>query len=202
MCCLAGGPIGRLQNSGARLMKSDEPTLHTRAGRMYRQLLILQRLFQDPHEPEDVEWIGTGDRDRDVALCAAVKELIDELTMHAKILTSIPFPIREWRPGDGPDDERWRALTDVERRDVLSMVSSYEGLISWAERIASNHLDRADLAFTVESGRTAVANQPTGQLSVALQRPPETMDYLKAERTRVVRFRQEMAFLDRRRSAG
>ena len=148
-------------------MKTVELTLKERAGRMYRQLLILQRLFQRSREADDVEWVGAGDGARDVALCAAVSEILDELTEHAEILTSIPFPIGEWQPGDGPDDERWRALTELERREVASMVSGYEGLITWGESSA---------------------------------RGREATEYLKAERTKLGRFRQEMGFLERRRS--
>jgi hypothetical protein len=150
-------------------MKTVEPTLKERAGRMYRQLLILQRLFYRSREADDVEWIAAGDSSRDVALCAAVSEILDELTEHAEILTTIPFPISEWQPGDGPDDERWRALTELERREVSSMVSGYEGLITWGESSA---------------------------------RGREATDYLKAERTRLGRFREEMGFLERRRNAG
>ena len=113
--------------------------------------------------------LASGDRSRDVALCAAVSEILDELTEHAEILTSIPFPISEWQSGDESDDERWRALTELERREVSSMVSGYEGLITWSESSAS--------------GR-------------------EATDYLKAERTRLGRFREEMGFLERRRNAG
>jgi len=150
-------------------MKTVEPTLKERAGRMYRQLLILQRLFYRSREADEVEWIAAGEHSRDVALCAAVTEILDELTAHAEILTTIPFPISEWQPGDGPDDERWRALTELERREVSSMVSSYEGLITWSESSA---------------------------------RGREATDYLKAERTRLGRFREEMGFLERRRNAG
>jgi len=150
-------------------MKTVEPSLKERAGRMYRQLLILQRLFYRSREADDVEWIAAADRSRDVALCAAISEILDELTEHAEILTTIPFPISEWQPGDGPDDERWRALTELERREVSSMVSGYEGLITWSESSA---------------------------------RGREATDYLKAERSRLGRFREEMGFLERRRNAG
>jgi hypothetical protein len=149
-------------------MKTVEPTLKERAGRMYRQLLILQRLFYRSREADDVEWMAASDHTRDVALCAAVSEILDELTEHAEVLTTIPFPISEWQPGDGPDDERWRALTELERREVASMVSGYEGLITWSESSA---------------------------------RGREATEYLKAERTRLGRFREEMVFLERRRNA-
>ena len=148
-------------------MKTVELTLKERAGRMYRQLLILQRLFLRSRAADEVEWAGNGDRPRDVALCMAVSEILDELTDHAEILTSIPFPISEWQRGDGPDDERWRALTELERREVASMVTGYESLITWSESAA---------------------------------RSREATDYLKAERTRLGRFREEMGFLERRRA--
>jgi len=150
-------------------MKTVELTLKERAGRMYRQLLILERLFQRSRDADDVEWMAGGDHSRDVALCAAVSEILTELTRHAEILTEIPFPICEWQPGDGPDDERWRALTELERREVASMVSGYEGLINWSESSSRGH---------------------------------DASDYLKAERTKLGRFRQEMGFLERRRNAG
>ena len=149
-------------------MKTVEPTLKERAGRMYRRLLLLQRQFQLPRGADDVEWLGTDDRCRDLALYGAVREVLDELTEHARVLTSIPFPISEWHPGDGPDDERWRALTEVERREVLAMISGYDTLISWGEEVAHG----------------------------------QAIDYLKAERARVVRFKEDMGFLDRRRIAG
>jgi hypothetical protein len=153
-------------------MPNMELTLKERAGRMYRQLLVLQRLFQLSREPDDVDWIGSGDGEKDLALCAGLKEMIDDLTAHAEILASIPFPVSEWRPGDGPDDERWRALTEMERRAVLSMLSGYENLISWGERMD------------------------------AWQQQREASDYLNAERVRIARFRQEMGFLEKRRLAG
>ena len=77
--------------------------------------------------------------------------------------------IRIKRERSGPDDERWRALTELERREVASMVSGYEGLITWSESSAREH---------------------------------DASDYLKAERTKLGRFRQEMGFLERRRNAG
>ena len=135
---------------------------------MYRQLLILQRLFQRSRLADDVEWVAGADHSRDLALCEAVSEILDELTEHAELLTTIPFPISEWQPGDGPDDERWRALTELERREVASMVSGYEGLIAWSESSA---------------------------------RGREATDFLKGERTRLGRFRQEMGFLERRRNS-
>jgi hypothetical protein len=61
-------------------------------------------------------------------------------------------------------------LTELERREVSSMVSGYENLIVWGEAGANGNREAAD--------------------------------YLKAERTRLGRFRQEMGFLERRRNGG
>ena len=107
----------------------------------------------------------------------AICELVDELTEHARVLTSIPSPISEWQPGDGPDDERWRGLTEIERREVLAIVSGYENLIGWGEEIA---------------------RRP----GMSPQKIHEACEYLRAERARIERFRQEMGFLERRRFAG
>ena len=151
-------------------MKSIEPTLTERVGRMYRRLLLLQRLFQFPRDAGDTAWLGIDDKGPDTALAAAVREVLDELTEHARALTSIPFPLSEWQPGDGPDDERWRALTEVERREVLSLLAGYDTLIAWGEDTARGQRD--------------------------------DVEFLKAEKARVGRFRQEMGFLERRRIAG
>jgi hypothetical protein len=153
-------------------MKSGPPSLIDRVGRMHRQLLLLQRLCQLPRDGEPIEWLSSGDEAKDAAFGAAIRELVDELIEHAQVLTSIPSPISEWQPGDGPDDERWRALTEVERREVLAMVAGYENLISWSEDVARSRPG------------------PTLQ---------DSLEFLKAERARLVRFRQEMGFLDRRR---
>ena len=102
-----------------------------------------------------------------------MRALVDDLTEHARVVTAVPFPLSEWQPGDEPDDERWRALTDVERREVLAMVSAYEGLIAWSE------------------GMTASAQPATDRDSAS--------NFLSAERARVGRFRQELRFLERRR---
>jgi len=114
-------------------MQADEFTLKERAGRMYRQLLVLQQVFREVPERDETEWVRTDDGARNVALTAAIKEILDELTEHARTLTSTPFPISEWRPGDGPDDERWRALTEIERRELLALLSAYENLVVWGE---------------------------------------------------------------------
>lgn len=99
---------------------------------MYRRLLLLQRVFEHV-EPDELDGTADGDRTHHLSLCAAIKEVLNELTEHAGILMTAPFPIGEWRPGDGPDDERWRALTEIERREVLALMSAFESLIAWTE---------------------------------------------------------------------
>lgn len=173
-------------------MKRVEPTLKERAGRMYRQLLLLQRLFQPRLGDDDGAEPGPDDRARDRVFGAAVREVLDELTEHAQLVTSLPFPISEWRPGDASDDERWRALTAVERREVVSLVSGYENLISWAEdEVTRGQMEVASLVSV--SGHSA-NQQPPGR---SLQRASDAASYLKAERARIKRFRQDMGFLNR-----
>ena len=158
-------------------MRSADPSLKDRVGRMHRRLLLLQRLLQSPGDTDGVPLLDTGDERRDSTLGEAICELVDELTEHARVLTSIPSPISEWQPGDGPDDERWRGLTEIERREVLAIVSGYENLIGWGEEIA---------------------RRP----GMSPQKIHEACEYLRAERARIERFRQEMGFLERRRFAG
>lgn len=157
------------------MMKTSEATLAERVGYLYRRLLLLQRLFHIPDGGERADWLDTGDDTADLALLAGIRDVLEELTEHARILTTIPFPLMEWRPGDGPDDERWRALTEVERRELLSILSGYEKLITWGERVTHQGADH-DL-------------------------PREAPEYLDAERARVIRFREEMGFLERRVAA-
>src|SRR5262249_28564494 len=91
-------------------------------------------------------------------------------------------------PGDGPQDERWRALTELERREVLSIASGYENLIAWSERMV----------------RGASMTGPfvgEGHDRNPAQETREATEYLKAERARLDRFRGEMTFLERRRLA-
>ena len=177
-------------------MQTLEPTLKERAGRMYRQLLLLQRLFQCSQDSDEVEWLGSGGA-RDLELCAAVREVIDELAAHAEVLVSMPFPVSEWRPGDGSDDDRWRALTEIERRSVVSMLAAYDNLITWSEQTVGGPVEVIawpDAACTADG-------QPR-KLPEVWQKLRESTEYLNAERMRVARFRQEMAFLEKRRVAG
>jgi hypothetical protein len=144
---------------------------------MHRRLLLLQRLFQSPNDADLTDLLESGDEPSDPGLRAAIRELIDELTEQARVLTSIPAPISEWQPGDTSDDERWRGLTEIERREVLAIVSGYENLIAWGEEFA---------------------RRP----GLPPQKIHEACEYLRAERARLGRFRQEMGFLERRRFAG
>ena len=143
-----------------------------------------------------MEWLGSGGA-RDLELCAAVREVIDELAAHAEVLVSMPFPVSEWRPGDGSDDDRWRALTEIERRSVVSMLAAYDNLITWSEQTVGGPLEVIawpDAACTADG-------QPR-KLPEVWQKLRESTEYLNAERMRVARFRQEMAFLEKRRVAG
>ena len=170
--------------------KTSETTLVERTGYLYRRLLLLQRLFQTSCDGDDAEWLGTGDEARNLALCSSIREVLDELAEQAKVLTKLPLPIRDWRPGDGPDDERWRALTEVERREVLSLVAGYDALITWSEGLLC---DGVELGERPEGDRDASrAGKPPCRL-------PGPSARVKEERARLARFRQEMAFLDRRR---
>jgi len=167
-------------------MRILEPTLKDRAEQLYRRLLLLQRLFRTAAADDDADWIDAGEKGRNVALCAAVREVLDELAEHARILTLIPLPLNEWRPGDGPQDERWRALTELERREVLSIASGYENLLVWGEQMVRG----AAMADPFAGG---------GQDENPAQQTREATEYLKAERARLDRFRGEMSFLERRR---
>ena len=76
---------------------------------------------------------------------------------------------------------------------MSSLVSGYEALITWGEELTCHGFDLVE--------RT----EPGGDLDRPSRKPPRNpqgaADYLKAERARVARFRQDMGFLDRRRIA-
>lgn len=167
-------------------MKIPEPTLKDRAGQLYSRLLLLQRLFPPSLTDDDPDVMDTGDKGRNVALCAAIRDVLDELTEHARILTKVPLPLSDWRLGDGPQDERWRALTELERHELLSMITGYANLIAWGERLVRG-------ATLAGSG----AAESTGRNHSQEMR--EATEYLKAERVRLDRFRGEMGFLGNRR---
>ena len=167
--------------------KVSEATLVERAGYLYRQLLLLRRVFQGGEDRDDP--CATPDAAEARALRDAVRELLEQLAEHARILTTVPFPIRDWRPGDGADDERWRAMTDVERRELLSLVAAHDQLIAIVERGALRGLDPAERN---ESGGT-------GPRTVSSSASPDADEVVSVERVRIARFRQDMPFLDRRR---
>jgi hypothetical protein len=155
----------------------SQATLGQRTGYLYRHLLLIRRLFPTHEEQDASEWFAADADGEATAMRGAVRDVLDELAEHAQVLTTVPFPIREWQPGDGPDDERWRALTEVERREVLALVSAYDDLITWAER------------------------QTKPRLDVPPREQDQAAQYLQAERARVARFRRDMAFLEKRRIA-
>jgi hypothetical protein len=167
-------------------MKIPEPTLKDRAEQLYSRLLLLQRLFPPTPADDDPDLMDAGDKGRNVALCGAIRDVLDELAEHARILTKVPPPLSDWRLGDGSHDERWRALTELERHEVLAMVSGYANLIAWGERLVRG---------TSVTGPGA-AEGPGRSLSQEMR---EATEYLKAERVRLDRFRGEMGFLGNRR---
>jgi hypothetical protein len=161
-------------------------TLVERAGHLYRQLLLLQRVF--PDASEDTRPLPFGDDDDSRSLCYGIREVLDRLAEEARVLTTVPLPIGHWRPGDGADDERWRALTEVERRELSSLIAGYESLIALVERETAPGLE--------------LAERPDGSGDVrrrSFRNGVEAREILQVERARLSRFRQEMGFLDRRR---
>jgi len=176
-------------------MTPVEPTLKERASYMYRLLVLLQQLFQVSRQLEDVDWLATGSNSRDLALCAGVRELLEDLATHAQILTSTPFPVSDWRPGDSADDTRWRGLTEIEVREVLAMLANYESLVAWGEKVTANLPEpgsrATDTPVAIFQAR-AVPSSGAGVLH-------EAADYLKDQRAQIERFRRELAFLDKRR---
>jgi len=173
-------------------MKNGEMTLKERAAHVHRRLVLLQRVFQPSQETTDLECLGAASKADDPALSAGIRELLDELIDHVKALSTIPFPLSEWRPGDGSNDERWRALTEIERREVLALVSGYESLISWGETVMRSE------ASVVHAGGWS-GSRPVVLMPGASSREMGSLtDELKAARARVDRFRNEMHFLERR----
>lgn len=175
-------------------MRTVEPTLKERVSYMYRLLVLLQQIFQVSRQVEDVEWLATGVNSRDLALCTGVRELLEDLAKHAQVLTSAPFPISDWRPGDSSDDARWRGLTEIEVREVLAMLANYESLVAWGEKVAGVQTDFGSRAATDNS----VAFFPARGASNGLH---EAVEYLKDQRAQVERFRRELGFLEKQRAA-
>ena len=130
-------------------MDTGELTFRDRATRMYRRLIVLERLFQAVDRQDDVTPSkDVDDRERGIAFCEGVRELLGELAEDAKVITLVPSPIAEWRPGDRPDDERWCPITEVERHEVLQLLHGYETLIASGDSLPGSLPEqRVDLAW-------------------------------------------------------
>jgi DNA-directed RNA polymerase subunit K/omega len=157
-----------------------EDTLLERAQQMYRQLALLQRVFQSR---AGADTNGADDKERDRAVVEAILEIVEGLIENASQLRDVPFPVSQWRAGDGSDDPRWRALTDDERGQLRRLLAGYEGLIEWGTRFT-------DWATRLEPLRLREGGPDNA---------PELTDaaeYLAAERSRLARMRQELSFLE------
>ena len=107
-------------------MDTVELTLSDRAAQMFRRLNVLERLFPVAADPRDVVVLSRAVMARNVRLrfAKASETLIGGLVQDARVLTSVPFPLADWRPGHAPE---------VERHEVLQLVRGYEGLIASCE---------------------------------------------------------------------
>ena len=175
---------------------SDAASLLDRALRMHRRLVLLQSLFEPNPKGEDGCPASDEDRppsskQRSEALTAAIREILDGLAEDAQTLTTVPPPLSQWRPGDAAGDERWRPLTELERRDVLALVASCEHLVSWGESFTQWVSGARGLALTGTTGPRLATPVPA--------EIDEAGEMLKAERARLDRLRHEMGFLERRR---
>ena len=170
------------------MKRTSEATLVERAGFLYRQLLLLQRVF--PDSCEDTRSLPFGDDGDARSLCFGVREVLNQLAEDARVLTTVPLPIGNWRPGDTADDERWRALTEIERREIASLLAGYETLIALVERETSHGLELTE--------RTDGSGEVRRR---SFRNTSEAREILQVERARLTRFRQDMGFLDRRRPA-
>ena len=113
---------------------------------------------------EDTQSLPFGD-DGDVrSLCYGVREVLNQLAEEARVLTTVPLPLGHWRPGDTADDERWRALTEIERREIASLVAGYETLIALVEREPFRNTADAREILQVERARLARFRQDMGFL--------------------------------------
>ena len=144
------------------MKRTSEATLVERAGFLYRQLLLLQRVF--PDASEDARSLPFGDDGDARSLCYGVREVLNQLAEEARVLTTVPLPIGHWRPGDTADDERWRALTEIERREVASMLAGYETLIALIEREPFRNTSEARETLQVERTRLTRFRQDMGFL--------------------------------------
>jgi hypothetical protein len=144
------------------MKRTSEATLVERAGFLYRQLLLLQRVF--PDATEDTRSLPFGDDGDARSLCFGVREVLTQLAEEARVLTTVPFPIGHWRPGDSADDERWRALTEIERREIGSLLVGYETLIALIEHEPFRNTADAREILQVERSRLARFRQDMGFL--------------------------------------
>ena len=144
------------------MKRTSEATLVERAGFLYRQLLLLQRVF--PEMSEDTQSVPFGDDGDARSLCYGVREVLNQLAEEARVLTTVPLPIGHWRPGDTADDERWRALTEIERREIASLLAGYETLISLIEREPFRNTADAREILQVERARLGRFRQDMGFL--------------------------------------
>jgi hypothetical protein len=144
------------------MKRTSEATLVERAGFLYRQLLLLQRVF--PDASEDARSVPFGDDGDARSLCYGVREVLNQLAEEARVFTTVPLPIGHWRPGDTADDERWRALTEIERREIASLLAGYETLIGLIEREPFRNTAEAREILQVERARLARFRQDMGFL--------------------------------------
>jgi hypothetical protein len=144
------------------MKRTSDATLVERAGFLYRQLLLLQRVF--PDATEDTRPLPFGDDGDARSLCFGVREVLNQLAEEARVLTAVPLPIGHWRPGDGADDERWRALTEVERREIASLLTGYETLITLMEREPFRNTAEAREILQAERARLTRFRQDMGFL--------------------------------------
>jgi hypothetical protein len=122
------------------MKRTSEATLVERAGFLYRQLLLLQRVF--PDMSEDTQSPPFGDDGDARSLCDGVSEVLNRLA----------------------DDERWRALTKIERREIASLLEGYETLITLIEHEPFRNTSEARDVLQAERERLARFRQDLGFL--------------------------------------
>ena len=113
-------------------MDTTGPTLQERALRTHRRLLVLERVFQKTDGLFQEREVN----EAEAALCEGVREILAELAEDARVMSTVPLPFSEWRPDDGPLDERWRTISQLERREVSQLVRAYEDLIDYNEMLS------------------------------------------------------------------
>ena len=133
-------------------MSSSDLTLQDRARRAYQRLLILKRVFQGTgllDEPEVDE--------SEAGLREGVRDMLAELAEDARIMSAVPVPFSEWRSGDGQNDERWRTISQLERREVRQLVRAYEELIESCDVRPMRQAGTDQAALDLRWHRDAVA---------------------------------------------